>query len=67
SSYLIVTYSVCGRSSSGGTWVKVAHAVAQRGMSRTEDCFWVKEASLLATFAANEDRRSLDPPQSRFQ
>ncbi|PPD82270.1 hypothetical protein GOBAR_DD20796 [Gossypium barbadense] len=25
------------------------------------------EASLLATFAANEDRRLLDPPQSRFQ
>lgn len=41
---------------------QVTHAMAQGGMSRTEDCFRVEKAPLLTTSAADEDRRLLVPP-----
>ncbi|KAK5824897.1 hypothetical protein PVK06_019684 [Gossypium arboreum] len=41
---------------------KVAHAVAQDGLTRVEYCFWMGEALLLVVAFIDEDRRLLDPP-----
>ncbi|MBA0829777.1 hypothetical protein Goarm_014359, partial [Gossypium armourianum] len=41
---------------------QAAHAMAQDGMRRMEDCFWVEEALVLVTTAVDEERRLLDQP-----
>ncbi|MBA0800144.1 hypothetical protein Gohar_010596 [Gossypium harknessii] len=41
---------------------QAAHAMAQDGMIRMEDCFWVEEAPVLVTTAVDEERRLLDQP-----
>ncbi|MBA0602576.1 hypothetical protein Gorai_002752 [Gossypium raimondii] len=38
-----------------------AHAMAQDGLTRREDRFWVEEAPLLVAAVADEGRRLLDP------
>ncbi|KAK5842691.1 hypothetical protein PVK06_005074 [Gossypium arboreum] len=39
-----------------------AHAMAQDGLTRREDRFWVEETPLLVVAVADEGRRLLDPP-----
>ncbi|KAK5839643.1 hypothetical protein PVK06_008459 [Gossypium arboreum] len=41
---------------------RFAHAVAQEGILRLEDGFWVEEARLLATTIVAVDRRLFGPP-----
>lgn len=38
------------------------HTVAQEGISRREDGFWVEEGPVLATLVADEEKRLIDPP-----
>ncbi|KAK5832119.1 hypothetical protein PVK06_015919 [Gossypium arboreum] len=39
---------------------KAAHAMAQDGLKRREECFWMEEAPLLVVAVVDEDRRLLD-------
>ncbi|KAG8479649.1 hypothetical protein CXB51_029410 [Gossypium anomalum] len=40
----------------------VAHAMAEEGLRRLEDCFWVEDAPVKASDLAASDRRSHRPP-----
>ncbi|MBA0794646.1 hypothetical protein Gohar_018955 [Gossypium harknessii] len=41
---------------------KTAHAMAQKGLSRGEDGYWVEDAPALVEAAAAEDYRLHEPP-----